>query len=201
MDAARTVVAMEYAIRPVRAREWAKAKEIRLESLLDPAAGIAFLETHTDAAAKPDSVYRERTERASAGETSRQLIAEAADGQWLGTVTLIVERPGVESLGEIPEVAQTHIVAVYVRPEARGTGLAEHLIRAGVEWSWGLTDPRVERVRLWVHQDNARAEALYRKAGFVRTGASTAFPTDPTAVEYELAISRQEARRTFLRPG
>ena len=124
------------------------------------------------------------------GKVARQFIAEAPDGHWLGTVTLIVELAGVESLGEVPEVTQTHIVAVYVRPEARGTGLAERLIRAGVEWSWELADPRVERVRLWVHQDNARAAALYRKAGFTRTGKSTPFPTDPMVLEHELAITR-----------
>jgi RimJ/RimL family protein N-acetyltransferase len=87
-------------------------------------------------------------------------------------------------------VAQTHVVGVFVRPEARGTGLAEELFRAALEWSWSLAEPRVERVRLFVHEDNARAEALYGKVGFKRTGVSVPVPGDATHRENELARHR-----------
>ncbi|WP_433609036.1 GNAT family N-acetyltransferase [Dactylosporangium sp. CA-139114] len=41
---------------------------------------------------------------------------------------------------------QTHVVAVFVRPEARGSGLAEALFRAALEWSWAVPEPHIERV-------------------------------------------------------
>lgn len=124
-------------------------------------------------------------------KTSRQFVAEAADGHWLGMATVLVERPGVETFfGDVPEVPQTHIVGVFVRPEARGTGLAEELFQAALGWSWSLTEPPVERVRLFVHQDNARAEAMYGKVGFKRTGLSVPIAGQPTCRDNELALLR-----------
>lgn len=181
---------MNYAIRAVREEGWEKVKEIRLASLKDPVAHIAFMDSYDEAAKEPDTHWQERSMRNAEGKTARQFIAETPDGHWLGTVTLIVELPGVESFDDIPEVPQTHIVGVFVRPEARGIGLAEQLCRAGVEWSWNLPDPRIERVHLWVHENNAGAEGLYNKLGFKRTGESGAFPGDRAFMEHQLAITR-----------
>ncbi|MCY0954158.1 GNAT family N-acetyltransferase, partial [Streptomyces sp. H27-S2] len=101
---------------------------------------------------------------------------------------MLVELPGVESFfDDVPEVSQTHIVGVFVRPEARGTGLAEKLFQAALEWSWSLTEPQVERVRLFVHEDNARAEAMYGKVGFKHTGLSVPAAGDATRSDNELA--------------
>jgi RimJ/RimL family protein N-acetyltransferase len=88
-------------------------------------------------------------------------------------------------------VDQVHVVGVFVRPEARGTGVAEELFRAALEWSWALTEPRVDRVRLFVHERNGRAGALYAKAGFVRSGVTMAMPGDPSAKEYEMVAVRE----------
>ena len=183
---------MDYTIRPVRAAEWSRVKEIRLASLRDPAAPIAFLETYEQAAVLPDDFWQGRAAGAAEGRAVRQFVAEkeadGADARWLGTVTVLVELPGVRSpFGDTPEVAQAHIVAVFVRPEARGSGLAEELVRAALEWSWALPEHRVERVRLYVHEENARAEAMYAKVGFKRTGASVALPAGR---EVEMAVGR-----------
>ncbi|WP_030061632.1 MULTISPECIES: GNAT family N-acetyltransferase [Streptomyces] len=179
-------------IRRVRVEEWARAKEIRLDALLDPAAAVAFLETHDQAAAKPDEFWQDRTATAAAGSVVCQLVGEAEDGRWLGTVSVLVERPGGPGAleGDVVEVEQTHIVGVYVRPEARGTGLAQDLLRAAQEWSWSLTEPRIRRVRLFVHEDNARAEALYVKAGFEHSGVALPVPGDRTRREIELTVRR-----------
>ncbi|GIG56928.1 N-acetyltransferase [Longispora fulva] len=178
-------------IRVVRADEWPQVKELRLAALRDPVAHLAFLDTYELASARPDEFWQERTRGAAEGGAARQFVAEDADGRWLGGVTALVELPGAEgAFGETVTVAQTHIVGVYVRPEARGAGLAEELFRAALDWSWTLTDPRVERVRLFVHQDNARAEALYAKVGFRRTGVSVPVPADESRRENELAVTR-----------
>ncbi|MBT2444226.1 GNAT family N-acetyltransferase [Streptomyces sp. ISL-36] len=183
---------MDYLIRTIRADEWEKAREIRLAALRDPVAHLAFLETYETAVARPDSFWRERTEGASENGTGvRQFVAEAPDGSWAGTITVLVERPSDEvRFGTPAKVDQTHVVGVYVRPEARGSGLTEELFRAGVEWSWALPEPAVERVRLYVHEDNARAGAFYRRFGFVATEETVAMPGDDSACEVEYEIRR-----------
>ncbi|MFF8280284.1 GNAT family N-acetyltransferase [Streptomyces lateritius] len=184
---------MDHVIRTIRADEWERSREIRLAALRDPVAHIAFLDTYEAAVERPDSFWRERAEGASeSGDGgARQFVAEAPDGSWAGTLSVLVERPSAEvRFGEVASVDQTHIVGVYVRPEARGSGLTEELFRAGVEWSWSLKEPVVRRVRLYVHEDNARAAAFYRRFGFVATGERVAVPGDTGARELEYEIKR-----------
>ncbi|MET8685630.1 GNAT family N-acetyltransferase [Streptomyces sp. NPDC004732] len=188
---------MKHVIRAVRHEDWARIKALRLDALRDPVAHLAFHETREQAAAQPDGFWQDRAAGAAEGRTVRQFVAETAEtmgtaeGRWLGTVSVLVEQPGVECFfGDVPEVLQTHIVGVFVRPEARGTGLAEDLLRAALEWSWSLTEPPVERVRLFVHEDNARAEAMYGKVGFKRTGHSVPAAADPARSDSELALLR-----------
>ncbi|MFF8832205.1 GNAT family N-acetyltransferase [Streptomyces sp. NPDC015131] len=192
---------MDHVIRPVRAEEWREAREIRLAALQDPVAPVAFLDTYEAAVARPDEHWRERTAAAAVdgGSAVRQFVAEAPDGTWDGTVTVLVERAGEPTrFGSVPEADQTHVVGVYVRPRGRGAGLADALLRAAVEWSWSL-DGRagegggadVRRVRLYVHERNGRAEAFYRKAGFVPTGESLPVEGDASgADELEFEIRR-----------
>jgi RimJ/RimL family protein N-acetyltransferase len=182
---------MTYTIRAVRPEDWPRARELRLAGLQDPVAHLAFLETYEEAVARPDDFWRERTDRAARGESVAQFIAEQPDGRWLGTVTVLVEAGGRQSLfGDTPEQSQTHLVGVFVRPEARGTGLAHALFKVALDWSWELAEPRAERVRLFVHEQNTRAEAMYRRAGFTRTGESVPAPGEGTAKDLELAVTR-----------
>ncbi|GAB3868334.1 GNAT family N-acetyltransferase [Dactylosporangium cerinum] len=179
---------MQFTIRAVRAEDWPLAKELRLAGLQDPVASIAFLDTYERSVALPDELWQGRTADAAEGKTVRQFIGEDGDGRWLGTVTVLVEPAGVQDyFGQTYDIAQTHVVGVYVRPEARGTGLAPALFEAALAWSWALPDPSVERVRLYVHEDNARAQALYEKAGFTRTGVTVAAPAGR---EFEYAVAR-----------
>ncbi|MEU1891986.1 GNAT family N-acetyltransferase [Streptomyces pristinaespiralis] len=177
---------MEHMIRRVRAEEWAKARELRLEALRDPLAPIAFYESYEQAAEQPDSFWQERTTNAAAGADVVQFVAEAADGRWDGTASVLVEHEGSTRIGKPAPMEQTHVVGVFVRQEARGSGLAEALFRAALEWSWALDSPPVERVRLLFHSDNTRAAGLYRKVGFVPSGAVGPVPDDEMAVEYEI---------------
>lgn len=184
---------MDFSIREIRADEWERTREIRLAALQDPVASIAFLDTYADAVERPDSFWQERAEGASASGAGavRQFVAEAADGHWLGTVTVLVERPSGEvRFGEAATVDQTHIVGVYVRPEARGGGVIDALFGAALEWSWALPEPAVARVRLYVHEENARAAAFYRRFGFAPTGAKVPMPGDEGVYELEYAFSR-----------
>ncbi|MEU0135019.1 GNAT family N-acetyltransferase [Streptomyces sp. NPDC006296] len=182
---------MDYVVRAVRAEEWERAKEIRLAALQDPAAPIAYLETYEQALTKPDVFWRERTAGAASGEHSRQFVAEAADGEWAGTVSALVERPaGEPGFGEAAEVGQTHLVGVFVRPGHRGRGVVDALLRAAIDWSWSLSGPPLERVRLHAHEANARAVAAYRRIGFTPTGRALPMEGDAASLQWEYEIRR-----------
>ncbi|WP_018349802.1 GNAT family N-acetyltransferase [Longispora albida] len=178
-------------VRGVRADEWAAARAFRLDALRDPIAAIAFLDTYDNALTRPDEQWRDRTARAAAGETMTQCVAVDEDGTWAGVVTAFVERAGdEETFGDTPKVDQAHIVGVYVRPDHRGTGLAGELFAAALAWAFGLAEPRVEQVRLFVHEHNTRAQGLYAKMGFRLTGATVPFEGDPEQSELEMAVPR-----------
>ncbi|MFE5241213.1 MULTISPECIES: GNAT family N-acetyltransferase [unclassified Streptomyces] len=182
---------MDYVVRAVRADEWLRAKEIRLEALGDPMAHLAFRETYESSVAKPDAFWQDRTAQAAEGEHVCQLIAEGADGEWAGTVSVLVERQaGEPGFGEAAEVDQTHLVGVYVRPGHRGRGVVDALFREAIEWSWSLGGPPVERVRLYVHEANGPAAASYRRIGFVPTGETLPVESDPPSLDLEFEIRR-----------
>ncbi|WP_319949594.1 GNAT family N-acetyltransferase [Streptomyces halobius] len=159
----------DYVIRQVRVDEWPVVKELRLAALRDPVAPIAFLETYEQAQAQSEKFWKDRTARGAEGEPHRcQFVAEGPKGDWAGTMTVLVEEPGAQDFtGELVEQQQAHVVAVFVREEHRGGTVAPALLRTAVGWS--LARKGLSRVRLFVHEDNSRAEAFYRKAGFERT--------------------------------
>lgn len=160
-----------YVVRSINADEWPAAKALRLVALRDPIAHLAFLETYEQAAARPDSFWQERAAGAAKGATgAQQIVAEAPDGTWVGSLTVLIEEAGSTDWAGFPvERRQGHVVGVFVRADHRGIGLTEVLFDAGLEWAW---DIGVERVRLIVHEDNERARNFYRKAGFVPSGVT-----------------------------
>ncbi|MDX3097124.1 GNAT family N-acetyltransferase [Streptomyces sp. ME01-24h] len=166
----------DYTIRASRPDEWRAQRSLRLEALNDPAAGMAFVNTHDTEAAFTDDRWRDRA-------LTQSFIAEDETGERVANVAVLVET-GAEF-----DVPQTHLVGVYVRPEFRGGGLAAELLGAAIAWSWELPE-RVRRVRLWVHEDNHRAQAFYKRLGFVRTGRTMAFPLDESRTEYEMELAR-----------
>ncbi|MFP3714238.1 GNAT family N-acetyltransferase [Puerhibacterium sp. TATVAM-FAB25] len=175
-------------VRRVRAEEWAEVRDVRLEMLRDPAAPMAFLDTYANAASQPETYWQNRTTAAAAAQTVVQYVAEVppggrtgADavagtgtdgaglpGRWVGSATGILEQPGSEDFeGQPVEVRQVHVVGVWLHPDHRGRGVIQRMIDAVVAWG---VEREVERARLYVHADNARAQGAYRKAGFVPSG-------------------------------
>ncbi|MFE3633251.1 GNAT family N-acetyltransferase [Streptomyces cellostaticus] len=178
-----------YAVRAIRPDEWEAVKQLRLDALRDPVAHIAFLETYDEALARPDSFYRERAIGSGEGSgTARQFIAETPGGSWAGTVTVLLEQAGTTDWAGCPvERRQGHVVGVFVRPEHRANGLIGMLLDAGVAWAWRQ---RAERVRLFVHADNTRAQGAYRKAGFGPSGLVVSFSKDEAENELEFVRTR-----------
>ncbi len=115
---------MSYKVRSLHADEWPRAKALRLEALRDPVASIAFMETYESAAAESDSFWQGRAERSAEGASgAQQIIAEGPDGEWVGTVTVLMEEAGSTDWAGLPvERLQGHLVGVYVQPGHRGSG-------------------------------------------------------------------------------
>ncbi|MET9495822.1 GNAT family N-acetyltransferase [Streptomyces sp. NPDC006552] len=176
---------MKYEIRAVRSDEWSAVKELRLAALRDPVAPLAFMETYEQASAQPDAFWKDRVAGASQGTAVRQFVAVRSDGGWDGTVVALIEEAGAEDFyGRVVERRQAQLVGVFVRSGARGRGLTEALFSAAVDWALGIDG--VTRVRLHVHEDNARAAGFYRKFGFVRTGGTVPNPGYPPKVDHEM---------------
>jgi len=117
----------------------------------------------------PDDVIDSIDEPAAADLLAPQLTAP-------DRVTLVAVGPG----GEIVAFAtygpdrdtppDGYLASLYVAPEAAGHGVGRGLLDAAIAAMPGVD------VTLWVFAGNARARALYERAGFIPDGAEL---TDP----------------------
>jgi GNAT superfamily N-acetyltransferase len=153
-----------HTVRRIRADEWEQARMLRLAALADPTAAAAFTDTLDEALTRPAELWQSRA-RAAAEGPHAQFIAEGADGEWLGTLTVLVYEAGDEDyVGQPVAVRRANVVAVYVRPEARGHGLIDALLDAAKHFALGLG---LSELHLEVHGDNSRALGAYERSGFV----------------------------------
>jgi len=167
------------AVRRIRADEWAAVRELRLESTSDPDAAIAFLETPAQVAARPDDFWRERAETAAGSETAAQFVA-VADDVWVGSLSVLIRATGQKDhLGRYVDDRRADVVGVYVNPAHRGSGAVDLLLAAAAQWAAGLG---LSRLSLDVHRDNPRAQAAYRRSGFVPTGETYTSSIGPEIV-------------------
>ncbi|WP_062518376.1 GNAT family N-acetyltransferase [Demequina gelatinilytica] len=154
-------------IRRIVPEDWARARDLRLAALADPAAAVAFLDTLEVASARPDEFWIDRTARASHGGEALQLLAEDG-GVLVGTVTVLVQGAGsADYFGAIIPERRAILVGVYVEPAARGTGLIGELVERACAWS---REQGLAALHLDVHADNPRARAAYERLGFRATG-------------------------------
>ncbi|CAD5139202.1 GNAT family N-acetyltransferase [Microbacterium sp. NRRL B-14842] len=149
---------MSIAVRRITPEDWREVKALRLQALADPAAPMAFLDTVEHAAAQPDRFWQERAANASGDAAAAQFVAIADDGTWTGTITLLPHREQHDA---------GLVVGVYVADAHRGAGVIDALLDAAAAWA---RDRGLRALVLEVHVDNSRAQAVYRRAGFVPTG-------------------------------
>ncbi len=133
---------------------WPEFRALRLEALRD--SPQAFGSSYASDAAYPDEHWMGRLREAAAGR-SVALFAEDA-GELAGMIGAFFEAG--------PEVA--NVIAVYVRPAYRERGVGKLLVNAVLDRLRQM--PGTGKARLMVNVDQARALALYRRAGFVETG-------------------------------
>ncbi|MDP3951552.1 GNAT family N-acetyltransferase [Microbacterium sp.] len=158
---------MSIDVRRVRADEWERVRALRLDAVRDPAAAIAFLHSYEEESAHDDEFWQQRAAGAASGDAVAQFIAEI-DGEWIGTVSVLRRPAGsIDHHGRPVTSPRGDVVGVFIRPEHRGRGIIDALFDAAAEWAASLGDTGLT---LDVHADNARAQAAYRRAGFVDTG-------------------------------
>jgi ribosomal protein S18 acetylase RimI-like enzyme len=137
-------------IRRITANDATAYRDLRLKALHDHPA--AFTAAYEDEVKQPLSFYAERL---AAGT----VFARGADR--LDGMAGFYVRDGLKTCH------RGVLWGMYVRPDARGTGLAMALIEAVKDHARLL----VEDVILGVGTDNPAAIARYRAAGFVRCGS------------------------------
>ena len=150
-------------VRRVRADEWKAFRAIRLRALGDsPSAFAARLEEET---ALPDGDWRADVAEYAKSDEAAAFVAEE-DGVLVGLAGGFVEDGG-----------DVRLVAMWVEPERRRSGVGRALTEAVVEWARA----RGAAVALWVNERNAPAVALYHRLGFVPTGERQPLRSDPAA--------------------
>ena len=165
----------------MRVGEGARVRELRLRALAD--APEAFAATVAEDAALGAAEWE-----ALAGGPGVVMV----DEDFMGMAAVYL--PG----GEDPRVWGT-----WVAPERRGSGLAGELMRALVDWARVRALPRLT---LTVTEAAPAAQALYARAGFVRTGPADPLPSHPEITVHAMALElpppgrRIETERLLLRP-
>lgn len=133
-------------IRHTTIDDWETLKEIRLAALLD--APTAFGVSHASAAANSEAQWRER----AVGSQRVAFFLALMDGVAVGIAG-----------GVLSQAAEFNLIAMWVRPEHRGSTAAAGLVDAVK--AHALAQGHVRAV-LGVSPDNARAAVFYRKQGF-----------------------------------
>jgi GNAT superfamily N-acetyltransferase len=124
----------------------------------------------------------------------RELARTVEDWRrWMsaGVVFFLEDERGAHGLvagaHDVSDPAVVQLMAMWVRPDARGSGGADALVSAVVSWA---RSERARVVRLQVVDDNLRARRCYERNGFAAT--------DRTSVrERDGAVELQMERRVL----
>ncbi|MFX0573065.1 GNAT family N-acetyltransferase [Nocardia nepalensis] len=155
-------------VRRVGVDEWRLARAVRLDALAETRSAV-FGSAFAVASAWTEGQWR------SWMETQALFIAESDDGGRLG------------SAGGVLDADETASVAsVWVRPDARGTGLSDLLVGAVTDWARASGH---RQLRLWFTEDNIFARALYDRLGFTDTGRRRPALDDTAVTEVEMSMA------------
>ncbi|HMG29708.1 MAG TPA: GNAT family N-acetyltransferase [Jiangellaceae bacterium] len=149
-------------------RDWAAWRDLRLRALLD--APAAYGSTYESQLSRTEQQWRDRLDP-SKGLSCISMLDDRAVGMAAG-------HPEGDGL--------VGLISMWVSPEARGRGVGDGLVDEVVRWAG---EQHAEAVELWVTIGNERAERLYARNGFVRTGATQPLPSDPAVDEIAMRLS------------
>jgi RimJ/RimL family protein N-acetyltransferase len=140
-------------IRPTREDDAPAYRALRLEAL--HAHPEVFGMDYATSAGQPIEHWQERMRKGAGDEESVTYVAEAA-GALIGMTVLV--------RNDLPKTRHAgSIFGVYTHPDWRGTGVADALLEACVDYARALG---IRLVRLAVVTTNASAIRLYQRCGF-----------------------------------
>jgi len=161
-------------VRPLRAEDVQLLRALRLAALED--SPEQFGETLTFALARSDEEWH-------------QMVANFTPPSPQAVYVALLDARAVGLVFATDDLADDYggrVGGLWVAPQARGKGIGEALVRAGLSWARGANKLRV---RLWVVPDTF-GERLYRRVGFFSTGNQKCFPGDESRrieeFQYEL---------------
>lgn len=144
-------------VRRAGARDWAALRAIRLEALAEEP--DAYGSTYVESVTYPDERWRWIV------VDYRYYLAEQGE-----------RVVGMASGGANELHPGTHwLYGMYVTPDARGTGVADQLVDAVIEWARG---EGATALYLQVTASLPRSRAFYARSGFVETGERHTMPRD-----------------------
>ena len=152
-------------IRPIRADEGLRLRDLRLRALAD--APLMFGETLAQAQVRPEAFWHERAARNAAGIEAITFVAEE-DGDWHGMVT-----------GFFPpdDPHAVRGVNLWVDPATRGWGVGQALMEAVAGWAGARGASRLQH---WITETNTASLTLCERIGFARTGKTKPLGSDPS---------------------
>ncbi|MBV8367918.1 MAG: GNAT family N-acetyltransferase [Candidatus Eremiobacteraeota bacterium] len=155
-------------VREIGADDWRLFRRLRLDALAK--APYAFGATLADWSGERDAEARWRARLSTVP---------------FNVVAYLDHRPaGIASGLPGEEDGTTELISMWVAPFARGRGVADALVGAVVRWS---RERRATKLFLNVVEDNARARSVYRRLGFVDTGARC--PNELGLVEQQMVLT------------
>lgn len=149
-------------------------RDVRLRALR--LAPYAYLTTLAEAEERDAEALREFTERMAASEEIAGFVLERDGGGFGGLASVRLE----------PDGAGAEVNQMWVDEDLRGAGWGEELLASCERFA---AEAGAQRVTLWVADDNPRAERLYARFGYVRTGSTEPFPRGGTEVEMAKSLS------------
>jgi GNAT superfamily N-acetyltransferase len=156
---------MSVTVRQATVGDWQTVRDVRLAALQE--APYAFGSTYAR-----ERHFDEETWRGRIGNPDGPTFL-AFDGD---------KAVGID--GVYTENGDRILVAMWVAPSARRSGVGAALTNAVCDWVKAQGDARVY---LGVAEDNEPARQLYERLGFTMTGKSAPLHSDPTRLSLEMA--------------
>ena len=166
-------------IRRITSQDVATYRKIRLRALQD--APTAFASTYAESLELPDEHWQQRAAVAASGGDATVFLAFLTDGE-----DECVGLAGGFRNEEDGRHADVDLISMWVAPSHRGTGVAEQLVDAVLDWA--RDEAQAQVVGLWVTRGNAAAQRLYERLGFVETGDVQPLPSDPCKDEVRMVF-------------
>jgi ribosomal protein S18 acetylase RimI-like enzyme len=149
-------------VRLAQPDEWTVVRDLRLAALAD--APDAFASTLGRETGQTEAEWRARV-------AARPWFLAWHEDRPAGLVAMF---PGQTALpGQTVAPPGWHLVSMWVRPEARGAGIADRLVAAVLGHAKAAG---AAQVTLWVAVGNDRARGFYQRMGFVPTGRRQMYP-------------------------